>query len=182
MILSSQSRFKCISGPRPLRWQRRHYTQRHRGLRLSAEQDPETGMVCLYQNRLLKILFCSDVGTFDEGAAQVRRLTSRDRKDYAGPDFEDLLNNRFASDSTNEIVADEGMADENVQEPLVDPGLSFLSTSSKAVNPFDLSSSLSSKPDVFSTELEPKEDAEPWWNFMYNITTTQIVRTILDFL
>ena len=184
MILSPQSRFNCTCGPRPVRWQRKRFVQRHRGSRLLAERDPETGRVCFCHYHLLKILFCSDLGTFDEGAAQVRRLTSRDRKDYAGPDFEELLNNQFASDSMNEIVADEGMADENAKTATVDPGLSFSSASGKAVNPFDMSSSspLSSKTDLFPAELESKEDVEPWWNFIYNITTTQIVRTIPNLL
>lgn len=45
----------------------------------------------------------TDPKTFDEGAAQVRRLMERDRTRFAGPDFEKLLSDQLAEESTKEV-------------------------------------------------------------------------------
>jgi len=100
---------------------------------------------------------------------------NRDRSEYAGPDFEALLENQFASDSVEETSAPPDIEDDSAAgRDATKPASLFGSVGDKAVNPFGTTPPM--KPDRFVSEMEPKDtNVEPWWSFINNITLTQIV-------
>jgi len=94
---------------------------------LRAGPDPTNGEIkfnfCLYR------LSFADPRTFDEGAAQVRRLMERDRTRFSGPDFEDLMEKQFAEDTPN----DQPTEDPQESTPTKPTGNPLLCTPSKDV-------------------------------------------------
>lgn len=91
---------------------------KRRTLVLRAEPDPSNGAIKF--NVCFNRLDYADPRTFDEGAAQVRRLMQRDRTRFSGPDFEDLMEKQFAEDTTNDQVTGEPQEDPPTK-PMGDP-------------------------------------------------------------
>lgn len=162
----------------------RSHFQLQRGIRLplvrpvfklKAEPESEIGACDLFvtDRKLSGSHFFSDPKTFDEGAAQVRRLMNRDRVEYSGPDFEALLENQFASEKTEDVTIEQPDSEEPKRSADdIKPVSPFGSASKKAVNPFD---SPMKADDILAEAEALDKDVEPWWSFINNITVTQIV-------
>eukprot|EP00210_Caulerpa_lentillifera_P000468 g451.t1 len=123
-----------------------------------------------------------DPRTFDEGAAQVRRLMDRDRTQFSGPDFEDLIEKQFSEERTDEkpVQSEKAPPEKSNELPTSKPLSPFGGRTAKtsAVSPFGNATKISTDdPESFSFDKDYKldmEEDEPWWNFINNITVTQI--------